>query len=223
MTDSARQRLNMVESQIRPSDVTDRRILRAMASIARETFVPPALVSLAYMDEAVALHAPSGQRGALPRRMLSPRTFAKLLQLASVEAGDRVLDVGAGRGYSSAVISELAERVWALECDGDLSSTARAALAAKTKVSVTDGPLPAGLPANAPFDVIVVEGAITAAPSVLLEQLAPSGRCVAIVMDGRIGRATVWRRGPGGFAATSHFEAAGDVLPGFETAPSFVL
>jgi len=107
MIDAARQRSNMVESQILTSDVTDRRILRAMGELPRERFVPPALAALAYMDEAVPLSAPAAGR----RWLMAPRVFAKLLQLAEIGEEDRVLDVGCGSGYSAAVLAKIARSV----------------------------------------------------------------------------------------------------------------
>ena len=104
MTDAARQRTNMIESQILTSDVTDRRILQAMGSLPRERFVPAAWADLAYMDEAVPLSAAG-------RMLMAPRVFAKLLQLAEIGDGNRVLDVGCGSGYSTAVLAKIAKSV----------------------------------------------------------------------------------------------------------------
>ena len=109
MADITLQRKNMVESQVRPSDVTDRRITSAMQDIARETFVPPGLADVAYMDDPLTV-APG-------RTLLAPRTFARLLQLADVQDVDKVLIVGALHGYSAAIISRLAGKVVALEAD----------------------------------------------------------------------------------------------------------
>ena len=112
MTDSNLQRLNMVESQVRPSDVTDRRIIKAMLEVPREKFVPAALASMAYMDEPVPLAA---RNGSGIRYMLAPRTFAKLVQLAEIDPEAVVLDVGCAAGYSTAVLARLAKRVVAVE------------------------------------------------------------------------------------------------------------
>ena len=108
MTDSKLQRLNMVESQVRPSDVTDRRIIKAMLDVPRERFVPPLLASMAYMDEPVPFDAVNGESG---RYLLAPRTFAKLVQLAEIGPDATVLDVGCATGYSTAVLAQLAKRV----------------------------------------------------------------------------------------------------------------
>jgi protein-L-isoaspartate(D-aspartate) O-methyltransferase len=123
MTDAARQRTNMVESQILTSDVTDRRILQAMGALPRERFVPAAWAELAYMDEAIPLSV-SG------RMLMAPRVFAKLLQLAEIGEDDRILDIGSGSGYSTAVLAKIAKSVVGLECDARLAEEARLNLAA---------------------------------------------------------------------------------------------
>ena len=115
MTDSKQQRINMVESQVRPSDVTDRRIIRAMLEVPREVFVPRSLQALAYMDEAVPAAEPAGGRSG--RFLLAPRTFAKLVQLAEIGPDAVVLDVGCATGYSTAVLARLAKAVVAVEAE----------------------------------------------------------------------------------------------------------
>ena len=219
MTDCALQRTNMVESQIRPSDVTDRRIMRAMADLPRERFVPASLATLAYMDESISLYD-VGHRGPA-RHMLSPRTLAKLIQLAQIESTDRVLDVGAGRGYGAAVLARLAWTVVALESDNDLAAAAKLALAADKNVTVLPGALQTTAATQGPFDVIVLEGAICERPDGLLSQLKPGGRLVAILNEGGVGRATVWVRQGDNFGQNTAFEATITPLPGFERAPAF--
>ena len=130
MIDPMQQRINMVESQVRPSDITDQRIIRAMLEVPREPFVAPALRELAYMDEAVPVTRRLDGRAA--RTLLAPRTFAKLVQLAEIEPGAVVLDVGCATGYSTAVLARLANSVVALEVDEDL-----AAMAAETLVAIS--------------------------------------------------------------------------------------
>ena len=219
MIDCALQRTNMVESQIRPSDVTDRRILRAMAALPREHFVPPSLATLAYMDESISLYD-AGYRGPA-RRMLSPRTLAKLIQLAQVESTDRVLDVGAGRGYGAAVLARLASKVVALVSDMDLAATATTALEHDKNVTVLPGALQTTAPTQGPFDVIVLEGAVFAPPTGLLQQLKPGGRLVAVLNEDGVGRATVWLRQGDTFGQSTAFEAAITPLPGYERAAAF--
>jgi protein-L-isoaspartate(D-aspartate) O-methyltransferase len=217
MTDAALQRLNMVESQVRPSDVTDRRITSAMSAVGREQFVPAALAAVAYMDDPLTL---------APGRVLpAPRTFARLVQLAAVEAGDKVLDVGALMGYSAAVLGRMAHDVVALESDAALASDAVKALqaAGAGNVKVVTGPLAEGHAAAAPYDVIVIEGALELVPQELAAQLAAGGRLVAIEKSGGIGRAVVMQAdGSGRLSSRIAFEASAPVLLGFERPAAFV-
>ncbi len=216
MADSALQRKNMVESQVRPSDVTDRRIMAAMQDIPRERFVPEGQRSLAYMDEAIPF---GGGRG-----LLAPRIFARLVQLGNIGANDRVLDVGCLTGYSAAVLGHLAGHITALESDAGLALTARIELAAKTaaNVDVVTGALAAGHAAGAPYDVIIVEGATERMPEALTDQLAPGGRLVAIEASGRrLGQAVIITKSASGLTKRVAFEASGFLLPGFEKPAAF--
>lgn len=222
MTDAALQRLNMVESQIRPSDVTDRRILRAMAEIAREAFVPAELAAFAYMDEPVPLVA-MAKPGDLRRSLMAPRTFAKLIQLAQIEPSDRVLIAGAGRGYSAAVISHLAREVVALEADEAFAGGAKAALAGFANVVVETGALIQGAPSRPPFDVIVIDGTVWEPPAMLLARLKDGGRLVGVLAADGVAHAALWQRVGDHFAHTAAFEAAAGPLPGFARTPTFVL
>ena len=221
MIDSALQRINMVESQIRPSDITDRRILRGMQTIPREHFVPAGLAQLAYMDDAVPLFDPAHRQSGPARTMMSPRTLAKLLQIARIELGADALDVGCGRGYGSALLAQIATSVVALESHAELVAAAQAALAAVANVTVVAGDLSKGCPDRGPYDVIVMEGAVSATPTALLAQLKPGGRLVGIVLIGTIGQATVWQRVGDSFGHSAAFEANAGILPGFEAAAVF--
>lgn len=219
MTDAARQRTNMVENQILTSDVTDRRILQAMGALPRERFVPAAWAALAYMDEAVPLSVSS-------RLLMAPRVFAKLLQLAEIGEGDRVLDVGSGSGYSTAVLARIAKAVVGLECDARLAEEARLNIAALqlANASIVEGSLPAGAADDGPYDVIVLEGAIATSPEALLDELKDGGRLVAVACrEGRLGKATIWRRLGRSYDEWTAFDAAAPKLPGFEPAPAFTL
>jgi protein-L-isoaspartate(D-aspartate) O-methyltransferase len=219
--DYATQRKNMVESQVRPSDVTDRRIIRAMLELPREVFVPERFRALAYMDGPVPL-TPAGHTGAR-RALLSARVLAKLVQAAEISSTAAVLDIGAGTGYSSALLAQLAGRVVALESDGTLAAAARDALrqVGAEAVTVVEGPLPQGCPDEGPYDAILIEGAVEVVSPELLDQLKDGGRLVAIVGGGLSGRATVWRRDGTTYGRTTIFDAAADVLPGFEEARAF--
>jgi len=222
MTDTSAQRLNMVESQVRPSDVTDRRIIRAMLNVPREIFVPAALASTAYMDVDVPVEtAPATGAG---RSLLAPRVLAKLIQAAGIEANMKVLDVGCATGYSTAIIAALARDVTGLESSASLVASAQKALAqlAIGNARVVQGPLEAGLPAQGPFDAILLNGAIAVAPSVLLDQLADGGRLVGVFAEGYFGQACVWRRIGKQIDRQVVFDAGAHALPGFAAKAEFV-
>ena len=216
MNDFATQRINMVDSQVRPSDVTDRRILRAMLAVPREAFVPEQVKATAYMDERLAL----GQG----RFLLAPRTFAKLVQLLTIGEDDAVLDVGCATGYSTAVLGMLARSVVGVEENAALAERARGALAGlgRTNAVVKTGALTTGAPNEGPFDAILVNGCVVDIPDALLDQLKDGGRLAAIRADGRVGQATIWRRHGTSFDARPAFDAGAPVLPGFEKQPGFV-
>ncbi len=213
MSDLALQRQNMVESQVRPSDVTDRRIPRAMNAVPREAFVSPSRRSLAYLDIELPLDVPG--RTSAGRVLLAPRTFAKLLQLVAIEPGDVVLDIGCGTGYSSAIIARLAQTVVALENDTALAQEATRVLQSlgADNVAVVQGDLTAGYPAEGPYDAIVLEGAVASVPEALLGQLRDGGRLAAIVSDGRTGRAAVWQRTGSAVSERDGFDAGAHFFP----------
>jgi protein-L-isoaspartate(D-aspartate) O-methyltransferase len=222
MVDSKEQRLNMVESQVRPSDVTDRRIVRAMLEVPREAFLPAGLRALAYMDEAVPVRR-GGDR-AEARCLLAPRVFAKLVQLADITEGSAVLDVGCATGYSTAILARLAARVVAVESDEALAASAAAALRdlGIANATVAPGPLAAGAPAHGQFAAILLEGAVPEVPQVLLDQLADGGRLVGVIAQGGVGRAQVHQRTGKTFDARAAFDADAPPLPGFAREAGFV-
>jgi protein-L-isoaspartate(D-aspartate) O-methyltransferase len=219
MIDTHLQRLNMVESQVRTSDVTDRRIIKAMLEVPREKFVAPALAPMAYMDEAVPVGPASGRRVLLP-----PRVFAKLIQLAGIGADDTVLDVGCATGYSTAVLARIAKRVIAIEADAALAEFARKILAELevTNATVLHRALVAGAPEEGPFEVIIASGSVQVVPPALLQQLGDGGRLVAIAADGVMCRAKVWYRTQNAFDSRPAFDAGAPLLPGFERPAEFV-
>jgi protein-L-isoaspartate(D-aspartate) O-methyltransferase len=222
MIDSKQQRLNMVESQVRPSDVTDRRIINAMLEVPREAFLPAALRSLAYMDDAVPVRR-GGDRGEA-RFLLSPRIFAKLVQLADIAPDAAVLDVGCASGYSTAVLARIAGRVVAVESDPALAASAAATLRelGVTNATVLPGPLGAGAPGHGPYAAIVLNGAVPEVPQALLDQLGQGGRLVAVIADGSLGRAQVCQRAGTTFDARAAFDADAPPLPGFAREAGFV-
>ena len=209
MSDTTLQRKNMVESQVRPSDVTDRRITAAMMAIPREKFVPPQLASLAYSDETLTVAA--------NRAMLAPRLLAKLVQLAEVEASDKALVVGGFCGYAAAIVAQLAAKVVALLPDDETASAAAAVLSA---IGVDNVDIAAGWSAKAPYDVILVEGGVETVPDALQNQLANGGRLVAIGVDCGIGRAFLLHKSNGLIARRDAFQASAPLLPGFEAVRS---
>jgi protein-L-isoaspartate(D-aspartate) O-methyltransferase len=218
MTDFAQARRMMVDGQIRTSDVTDLRVQAAFAEVPRERFVPPDRQALAYLDRDVPVD------GAGTRRLLKPMVLAKLIQAADVRAGDRVLDVACGTGYSSAILARLAAAVIALEEDAALADAAVATLAAvgANNAKVVVGPLPAGWPREAPYDVILLNGSTEIAPQALLDQLADGGRLVGVVGRAPIGKGTVYRRSGAHVSSHPEFDAVAPLLPGFAKPPAFV-
>jgi len=210
---SAAARLHMIDSQIRPNDVTDPRLLAAFEAVARENFVPRAARAVAYAEAPVEV-APG-------RFLMEPRCFAKLLQLAKIGPQDRVLDVGCATGYSSAVLARLAGSVVALEQDADLMRIASEGLAT-TGVTLVQGGLIEGAKMEGPFDVIIVEGAIEQTPDTLLSQLNEGGRLVAVMQDGAPGRATLFVKEHGGIGHRAAFDASAPLLAGFRKAVGFV-
>ncbi len=180
LADYASARDHMVDGQVRPNKVIDPRIIRAMRSIPRERFVPPHLVSLAYADEDVPL-----DRG---RALMEPMVIARLVQLARVRQGDRVLVVGAGSGYGAALLAACGGQVTALEEDEALLAIARRTLPEFAPgAALAVGPLAAGQAAGAPWDVILIEGAVRTIPAAIALQLNPSGgRLVTVLAPGNV-------------------------------------
>jgi len=227
MIDFAAARRTMVESQLRPDKVTDRRLLAAMGELPRERFLPPSRQPLAYMDAAVEVWPAID--GALPRYLLAPVVLARLIQLASVEVTDSVLDIGCASGYSTAVLSSLASAVTAVEVEPELAAAARANLAALGigNATVVEGPLTGGAPDAAPFDVILINGGIVDVPEALLAQLKDGGRLAAIIAggEGRPGqpKASLFVKVDGETSGIIHFDANAKPLPGFAPAPCFTL
>ena len=212
MSESAR--FNMIEAQIRTNNVTDVRIHAALDAVLRERFVPAAKQALAYADVPVEI-APG-------RYLLDPRSFAKALQLVRVTAEDKVLDVGCGTGYSSAVLGRLARTVIALEQDADLVRVAAGLLEGQPNVQITQGALIEGFKDGGPYDVIFVNGAIEAQPDTLLSQLAEGGRLVAFVQNGPQGRATLYVKDQGQVGRRDDFDATVPLLAGFKKHIGFV-
>lgn len=206
---------NMVDGQIRTSDVTDPALIGALRSVPREGFVPEELRPLAYMGEAI--------EAAPGRSLLDPRVFAKLASAAAIGAGDKVLDVGGGTGYSAAVLARIAASVVALE-EPLIAPIAREHLsrAGVHGVEVVAGPLPEGWAKGAPYDVIFLNGGVARQPDALLAQLAPGGRLVGIVTDRGVGKAHIFvKSATGAVSGRIAFDASVAPLPGFAAVPEF--
>lgn len=214
MTDFAQRRTMMVDTQVRPNDVTKFPIIEAMLSVPREEFVPDSAREAAYAGE----NLPLGPQG---RVALEPRTLAKLLDALDVQPGHRVLIVGAGLGYSAALVARMAASVTALEEDAGLAGTAAERLAARGigNVTVATGPLAAGV--KGAFDRIIVEGAIEVLPAGVADGLAEGGRIGAIFMENALGVARIGYRIDGALNWRFAFNASAPVLPGFAKAREF--
>jgi protein-L-isoaspartate(D-aspartate) O-methyltransferase len=201
-------RAAMVESQLRPQGVTDPAVLDAMGSIAREKFLPPETRPLAYVDRGVSM----GEGRFLP----APAVLGSLLTQMTPRRGQRALIVGAGTGYSAAVLAAIGLSVTALE-----SSAALAASARDNNVDVVEGPLEAGWKKGAPFDQILFDGAVEHIPDALIAQLADGGRLGAGLFDRGITRLIVGRKVGGAFGYLSLSDAGVPALPGFARPKSF--
>jgi protein-L-isoaspartate(D-aspartate) O-methyltransferase len=208
-------RKHMVDSQIRPSDVTDRRLIAAFLNTPRELFVPRSRRASAYADSQVVTSD--------NRTLMRPRDMAKLIHAADIQPGDIVLDIANGRGYSTAILACMAETVVGVENDEDglsRSSTLLSDIGADNAV-VVEGDPKAGVPKQGPFDVIFVNGSVDAVPTAWFDQLADGGRLVVIVRKGPVGKATVFTKSSAGIGERVVFDANATVLPGFEAEAGF--
>ena len=215
---SAKARYNMVEGQIRPNRVSDEGLLAALSTVPREAFVPSGLTGVAYVDQALCV-APG-------RYLLEPLFLARLLQEAMVLPTDKVLVIGGATGYSAAILSRIAAAVTVVESDATLAELARVNLAAldATNVAIQIAPLPAGWQAGAPYDIILIDGAVAEPPDSIARQLAPGGRLVAIKsQEGRSGVGMLYRKVGDRVSGRILFDAVGPFLPGFEPQHVFSL
>ena len=212
-------RQKMVDGQVRPSDVTDARIIDAMLAVPREEFVPENKRALAYLDLDLDV-----SEGGDKRFLIKPAVLAKLLQAAEIKETDRVLVVGCATGYAAAVIAKFAAQVTATESDSVLAAKAKDILGRNGcgNVTVKIAAAADGDPANAPCDVIVLDGATEIVPERLYGQLRSGGRLVGIFAMSQPQRATIVTCSHGDFGNRTLFDAVAPVLPGLERLPAFV-
>lgn len=217
MSDFSTCRVMMVDTQVRPSDVTKFPIIAAMLTVKRENFVPEGQREAAYVGLNIELGA--------GRVVLEPRTLAKMLDFLDIVPGDRVLDVAAGLGYGAAVLAEMGAEVVAVESDADAAASARSRLAAAghQTVRVVAGPLAGGAAAEAPFDAILIEGGVEQVPAALMAQLKQGGRIGAVFMEGALGTVRIGRKEAGAVTWRFAFNATAPVLQGFAATREFVL
>jgi protein-L-isoaspartate(D-aspartate) O-methyltransferase len=217
MSDFSTRRVMMVDTQVRPSDVTKFPIIEAMLSVPREVYVPRDLREAAYIGENVEI--------ASGRVVLEPRTLAKLLDALDIQPNELVLDLGCGLGYSTAVIARLADAVVAVEEDDALAAEAQRTLSAEgvDNAAVVVGQLAAGDAKHAPYDVITLQGGVEVIPDALLAQLKEGGRIGAVFMDGALGTARVGYKIDGAVSWRYAFNAAAPLLAGFTAKRGFTL
>ena len=210
----------MVDGQVRPSDVTDIRIIDAMLTVPREAFVPESQRSLAYLD----LDLDVSEGGPVKRFLIKPAVTAKILQAADLKEGDEVLVVGCASGYLAALVARLARRITATESDPTLAAKAKAVCAELgfRNLMVKAAPLTEGDPANAPFDVILLNGATEIVPEALYAQLKEGGRLVGAFAATKPQRVVIVTRSRGDYGTRTLFDTSIPVLPGLERPPTFV-
>ena len=213
-------RQKMVDGQVRPSDVTDIRILDAMLAVPREAFAPASQCALAYLD--LDLDVSGG--ASAKRFLIKPVVTAKMLQAAEIKQGDNVLVVGCATGYAAAIVARLAGQVTATESDSSLAAKAADVLAGLglANVTVRTAAAAEGDPANAPYDVILLNGATEIVPDRLYGQLKEGGRLVGVFAATQPPRATLVTRSHGDFGDRALFDATVPVLPGLERISAFV-
>lgn len=216
MTDFATRRTFMVDTQVRPSDVTKFPVIEAMLAVPREAYVPDAKREAAYVGENLDLGS--------DRVVLEPRTLAKMLDALDIQNDDVILDIGCGLGYSSAVLARLAEAVVAVET-GDFADEAQSILSEQgvDNVAVVEGELHEGAPKSGPYDVIVLQGSVEALPKAIEDQLEEGGRIACIWQDGALGTVKIGYKLDGRMNWRFSFNAGAPVLPGYARHQDFKL
>ena len=202
----------MVASQLRTTAVNDARVIAAMGAVPRERFVPQESAAIAYIDRAIPLGA--------GRALNPPMTTGRLLTEAHPKAEDSALVIGGATGYAAALLAELVASVVSLEEDTALLAVARQA-PASTRVSIVEGPLAAGWKKKAPYDLILIDGAVEVVPQAIIDQLADGGRLAAAIVDRGVARLSLGKRSGKGFGLVAFADAEAVPLPGFTQPKSF--
>ena len=217
MTNYTALRTTMVDTQIRPSDVTKYTVIEAMLSVPREAYVPSAKREAAYVGEHVEL-----DNG---RVVIDPRVLAKVLDELDIQSDELVLDVGAGLGYSSAVMARMAEAVIALEDDESRAEDAQTTLSEQgvDNAIVHVAPLTEGAAEHGPYDVVVMQGGVEQLPAAILDQIKDGGRITALFVEGALGVVRIGYKIDGELNWRFAFNAGAPVLPGFEKGRAFEL
>lgn len=217
MTDYDQRRTMMVDTQVRPSDVTKFPIIDAMLSIPREAFVPDGLREAAYVGENLDIGD--------DRVLLEPRTLAKMLDALDIQSQHVVLDLGCGLGYSTAIIGRMAEFVVAVEDESGRADEAQATLSQHgiDNAAVMTGPLAEGAAKSGPYDVIIVQGAVENVPAALIAQLREGGKIACIFAEGALGVVRIGHKIDGVMNWRFAFNAGAPVLSGFQKERSFAL
>jgi len=206
--DFSAMRAAMVSNQLRTNKVSDPRIVAAMKAVARERFVPAERAALAYIDVPIPL--------ANGRALNSPLVTARLIAEAGIEPGEKVLLIGAATGYAAALLAELGAKVTALEVDVSLT-----AIGKSVGISSVTGPLEAGWRKNAPYDVILIDGAVEGIPTAIAAQLADGGRLLTGLVDKGVTRLALGRKSGTGVGLVSFADLEAVRLPGFAPPASF--
>lgn len=216
MTDYVARRITMVDTQVRPSDVTKFPIIDAMLSIPREAFVPANQREAAYVGENIQIGD--------GRVVLEPRTLAKMLDALAIERHHIVLDIGCGLGYSTAVIAAMADFVAGVEDDAQRAADAQVILSEHgiDNAAVIEGELTAGAPKSGPYDIIILQGAVEEVPETILSQLRDGGRIAAIFAEGALGVVRIGHKIDGSVSWRFAFNAGAPVLPGFTVETAFL-
>jgi len=208
----------MIDGQLRPNGVTGEAVNAAFEAVDRDLFVPAARKALAYMDGPIDLGA--------GRQVMEVLHLGRMLQVAAVKTGEKILVAGAGSGYGAALLAHMGAEVTALESDAGLAGMARQALAAAgfPGVAVVEGPLAQGHGAKAPYDLILVEGAVAAIPETLVAQLKDGGRLVTVIAGaGPTGQISVITKAGAVAGAKAFYDASVPVLAEFQREARFTL